>query len=150
MAPPPYERVELGIGCVLQGRWIFNPLTVDGNLRMGLATRPAGIPVPAERFETFPVLEPLPHRRGGELCGGRPQPAIARARRRAEAAGARRNDRRQPAASSRASVPSCAGWPSAACTARAAGRWRWCRWSRTTTSPPSGPTGTGSGRAARS
>jgi urea transport system ATP-binding protein len=77
---PPYERVELGIGYVPQGREIFNRLTVEENLRMGLATRPAGTPVPAELYELFPVLEQMRHRRGGDLSGGQQQQlAIARA-----------------------------------------------------------------------
>ncbi|MBN8507371.1 MAG: urea ABC transporter ATP-binding subunit UrtE [Burkholderiales bacterium] len=79
-ALPPYERVELGIGYVPQGREIFNRLTVEENLRMGLATRPAGTPIPAELFELFPVLQQMIGRRGGDLSGGQQQQlAIARA-----------------------------------------------------------------------
>jgi urea transport system ATP-binding protein len=79
-ALPPYERVRLGIGYVPQGREIFNRLTVEENLRMGLATRPAGSAVPAELFELFPVLEQMIDRRGGDLSGGQQQQlAIARA-----------------------------------------------------------------------
>jgi urea transport system ATP-binding protein len=79
-ALPPYERVALGIGYVPQGREIFNRLTVEENLRMGLATRPAGTPVPAELFELFPVLKQMIGRRGGDLSGGQQQQlAIARA-----------------------------------------------------------------------
>ena len=36
----PYERVRAGIGYVPQGREIFGRLTVDDNLRMGLASKP--------------------------------------------------------------------------------------------------------------
>ena len=49
----PYERARAGIGYVPQGREIFNRLTVEDNLRMGLATQKAGIPIPSELFEMF-------------------------------------------------------------------------------------------------
>ncbi len=75
-----YERVRRGIGYVPQGREIFNRLTVEENLRMGLAVKPGGTPVPAELFELFPILKPFMHRRGGDLSGGQQQQlAIARA-----------------------------------------------------------------------
>ena len=134
----PYERVRGGIGYVPQGREIFGRLTVDENLRMGLATKPGGTPIPAELFELFPVLKQMIHRRGGDLSGGQQQQlAIARAlAARPEAADARRADRRHPAdASSRTSAASSACWP----TAR---RWPSCWSSSTTTSPPSSPTST--------
>ena len=76
----PYERARAGIGYVPQGREIFARLTVEDNLRMGLATRPAGTDIPAELFELFPVLKQMLHRRGGDLSGGQQQQlAIARA-----------------------------------------------------------------------
>lgn len=76
----PYERARAGIGFVPQGREIFARLTVEENLRMGLATRPGGTPIPAELFELFPVLKQMLHRRGGDLSGGQQQQlAIARA-----------------------------------------------------------------------
>lgn len=76
----PYERVRRGIGYVPQGREIFGRLTVEENLRMGLASRPAGTAVPAELFELFPVLRQMLGRRGGDLSGGQQQQlAIARA-----------------------------------------------------------------------
>ncbi|MCU0967201.1 MAG: urea ABC transporter ATP-binding subunit UrtE [Rubrivivax sp.] len=76
----PYERVRRGIGYVPQGREIFGRLTVDDNLRMGLASRPAGTAIPAELFELFPVLQQMISRRGGDLSGGQQQQlAIARA-----------------------------------------------------------------------
>jgi urea transport system ATP-binding protein len=40
----PYERASAGIGYVPQGREIFARLTVEDNLRMGLATQPGGPP----------------------------------------------------------------------------------------------------------
>jgi len=77
---PPYERVRRGIGFVPQGREIFGRLTVQDNLRMGLASRPGGTPVPKELFELFPVLQQMIGRRGGDLSGGQQQQlAIARA-----------------------------------------------------------------------
>ena len=76
----PYERARAGIGYVPQGREIFARLTVEDNLRMGLATQPAGTDIPAELYELFPVLQQMRHRRGGDLSGGQQQQlAIARA-----------------------------------------------------------------------
>jgi urea transport system ATP-binding protein len=75
-----YDRVRRGVGYVPQGREIFGRLTVDDNLRMGLASKPGGTAVPAELFELFPVLKQLIGRRGGDLSGGQQQQlAIARA-----------------------------------------------------------------------
>jgi urea transport system ATP-binding protein len=77
---PPYERVRKGIGYVPQGREIFGRLTVEDNLRMGLASKPGGTAIPSELFELFPVLKQMIHRRGGDLSGGQQQQlAIARA-----------------------------------------------------------------------
>jgi urea transport system ATP-binding protein len=76
----PYERVRRGIGYVPQGREIFARLTVEENLRMGLATKPGSTQIPAELFELFPVLKQMLNRRGGDLSGGQQQQlAIARA-----------------------------------------------------------------------
>ena len=76
----PYERVRRGIGYVPQGREIFGRLTVEENLRMGLAVKPGGTAIPAELFELFPILKQFMHRRGGDLSGGQQQQlAIARA-----------------------------------------------------------------------
>ena len=76
----PYERVRKGVGYVPQGREIFGRLTVQENLRMGLAYKRAGTPIPAELFELFPVLKQMINRRGGDLSGGQQQQlAIARA-----------------------------------------------------------------------
>ena len=76
----PYERAAAGIGYVPQGREIFARLTVEDNLRMGLATQPGGTPIPPELFQLFPVLKQMLHRRGGDLSGGQQQQlAIARA-----------------------------------------------------------------------
>ncbi|MFZ3221227.1 MAG: urea ABC transporter ATP-binding subunit UrtE [Rhodoferax sp.] len=76
----PYERARAGIGFVPQGREIFGRLTVEENLRMGLAYKSASTPIPSELFELFPVLKQMLHRRGGDLSGGQQQQlAIARA-----------------------------------------------------------------------
>jgi urea transport system ATP-binding protein len=76
----PYERARAGIGFVPQGREIFARLTVQENLRMGLAYKSGSTPIPAELFELFPVLKQMIHRRGGDLSGGQQQQlAIARA-----------------------------------------------------------------------
>jgi urea transport system ATP-binding protein len=77
---PSYERVRRGIGYVPQGREIFGRLTVEDNLRMGLATRPGGTAIPPALFDLFPVLRQMLSRRGGDLSGGQQQQlAIARA-----------------------------------------------------------------------
>jgi urea transport system ATP-binding protein len=55
-------------------------LTVEENLRMGLAYRPANTPINPELYELFPVLKQMLNRRGGDLSGGQQQQlAIARA-----------------------------------------------------------------------
>jgi urea transport system ATP-binding protein len=75
-----YDRVRLGCGYVPQGREIFGRLTVEDNLRMGLASRPGRTAIPPELFELFPVLKQMIQRRGGDLSGGQQQQlAIARA-----------------------------------------------------------------------
>ena len=76
----PYERARLGMGFVPQGREIFARLTVEENLRMGLAYKSGSTPIPSELYELFPVLKQMLHRRGGDLSGGQQQQlAIARA-----------------------------------------------------------------------
>ena len=76
----PYQRARAGIGFVPQGREIFARLTVEENLRMGLAYKSASTPIPAELYELFPVLKQMLNRRGGDLSGGQQQQlAIARA-----------------------------------------------------------------------
>ena len=77
---PAHQRARIGIGYVPQGREIFARLTVEENLRMGLAYCPARTAIPAELYELFPVLKQMLHRRGGDLSGGQQQQlAIARA-----------------------------------------------------------------------
>ncbi len=76
----PYQRAELGLGYVPQGREIFPRLTVEENLLMGLATKKGGARIPGQIFEMFPVLKDMLSRRGGDLSGGQQQQlAIGRA-----------------------------------------------------------------------
>lgn len=80
-AAPAELRARLGIGYVPQGREIFAQLTVEENLRIGLAARRhRARQIPAQVFELFPVLRQMLRRRGGDLSGGQQQQlAIARA-----------------------------------------------------------------------
>ncbi|MGB8713406.1 MAG: urea ABC transporter ATP-binding subunit UrtE [Onishia taeanensis] len=75
------DRSRLGIGYVPQGRQIFPLLSVEENLRTGLAARKDGSRrIPERVFELFPVLDEMRHRRGGDLSGGQQQQlAIGRA-----------------------------------------------------------------------
>ncbi len=78
----PHERVAQGVAYVPQGREIFGRLTVEENLRMGLArfSGAKGRSIPSFVYDTFPVLAEMKHRRGGDLSGGQQQQlAIARA-----------------------------------------------------------------------
>lgn len=78
---PIEARSRLGIGYVPQGRQIFPLLTVEDNLRTGLAARRDGVKkIPERVFDLFPVLKDMKHRRGGDLSGGQQQQlAIGRA-----------------------------------------------------------------------
>jgi urea transport system ATP-binding protein len=80
-AQPAMRRARIGIGYVPQGREIFSQLTVEENLRTGLAARTAGgRDIPEEVYTLFPVLKSMGRRRGGDLSGGQQQQlAIARA-----------------------------------------------------------------------
>jgi urea transport system ATP-binding protein len=76
----PHARARLGMGYAPQGREIFPRLTVEENLKLGLATKAPGTRIPARIFEMFPVLTEMLHRRGGDLSGGQQQQlAIGRA-----------------------------------------------------------------------
>ena len=74
-------RPRMGIAYVPQGRDIFPQLTVEENLRTGLAGRADGSKgLPELIFELFPVLDSMMERRGGDLSGGQQQQlAIGRA-----------------------------------------------------------------------
>ncbi|MDF7807153.1 urea ABC transporter ATP-binding subunit UrtE [Pontiellaceae bacterium B12219] len=77
-ALPPHRRVRQGMAYVPQGRQIFPRLTVEENLRTGLASR--GDEILPDVFEYFPVLDEMRGRMGGDLSGGQQQQlAIARA-----------------------------------------------------------------------
>ena len=78
----PHARAVLGMAYVPQGREIFARLTVEENLLMGMATKPAARArqIKQEIFDLFPVLKTMLGRRGGDLSGGQQQQlAIARA-----------------------------------------------------------------------
>ena len=78
---PVHARARARIGYVPQGREIFSQLTVEENLRVGLAARADGVrEIPGRIFELFPVLKQMLRRRGGDLSGGQQQQlAIGRA-----------------------------------------------------------------------
>ncbi len=75
------RRASLGIGYVPQGRQVFPLLTVEENLKIGLATgREKRKKIPDLVFDLFPVLKEMLDRRGGDLSGGQQQQlAIGRA-----------------------------------------------------------------------
>jgi urea transport system ATP-binding protein len=77
----PYERAARGIGYVPQGRQIFPLLSVEENLSVGLEAANSGERIiPENIFTTFPVLDQMRKRKGGDLSGGQQQQlAIARA-----------------------------------------------------------------------
>jgi urea transport system ATP-binding protein len=78
----PHQRAQLGMAYVPQGREIFARLTVEENIRMGMAVHKGrdARDIPEEIFELFPVLKSMLGRRGGDLSGGQQQQlAIARA-----------------------------------------------------------------------
>lgn len=71
---PPELRARRGIGYVPQGREIFGQLTVQENLRTGLAARTdRAKEIPERVFQLFPVLKSMLRRRGGDLSGGQQQ-----------------------------------------------------------------------------
>ncbi len=74
------DVARAGIALVPEGRRIFGELTVEENLRLGLAAR-RGSGDPFERvFELFPVVREFRKRPAGMLSGGQQQQlAIARA-----------------------------------------------------------------------
>jgi urea transport system ATP-binding protein len=80
-AQPAEARARLGIGYVPQGREIFPRLTVDENLRLGLAVNGNGGRRAYQRvLDLFPILRQMLRRRGGDLSGGQQQQlAIGRA-----------------------------------------------------------------------
>src|SRR5262249_22610760 len=80
---PPEAIARSGIALVPEGRRLFAELTVEENLRLGLAARPGptdGDNELAEVASLFPVVEEFRSRPAGALSGGQQQQlAIARA-----------------------------------------------------------------------
>ncbi len=79
----PESIARSGVALVPEGRRLFAELSVEENLRLGLAARATSEGVAedlAEVFELFPVCEEFRHRHAGALSGGQQQQvAIARA-----------------------------------------------------------------------
>jgi branched-chain amino acid transport system ATP-binding protein len=79
----PEAVARAGVALVPEGRRLFAELTVDENLRLGLAARSGSEGVDedmAEVLELFPVCAEFRHRHAGALSGGQQQQlAIARA-----------------------------------------------------------------------
>ena len=79
----PESIARSGIALVPEGRRLFAELSVEENLRLGLAARARSEGVAedlAEIYELFPVCEEFRHRHAGALSGGQQQQvAIARA-----------------------------------------------------------------------
>jgi branched-chain amino acid transport system ATP-binding protein len=79
----PEAVARSGVALVPEGRRLFAELTVDENLRLGLAARASSEGVDediAEVFELFPVCAEFRDRHAGALSGGQQQQlAIARA-----------------------------------------------------------------------
>jgi branched-chain amino acid transport system ATP-binding protein len=80
---PPEAIARSGIALVPEGRRLFAELTVDENLRLGLAARPRSRGVDediADVAKLFPIVDEFRHRPAGALSGGQQQQlAIARA-----------------------------------------------------------------------
>jgi branched-chain amino acid transport system ATP-binding protein len=79
----PEDIARSGIALVPEGRRIFAELTVEENLRLGLAARRSRSPadgVLKSAYELFPIVEEFRARNAGALSGGQQQQlAIARA-----------------------------------------------------------------------
>jgi urea transport system ATP-binding protein len=74
-----YERVAKGMAYVPQGRMVFPYLTVEENILTGME-RASDTEIPDYVYTTFPVLQEMRLRKGGNLSGGQQQQlVIARA-----------------------------------------------------------------------
>lgn len=77
---PPFERANLGLSYVPQGREIFPRLTVKENLLTGISKSKNFDLEDNEVLSLFPILREMLDRYGGDLSGGQQQQlAIARA-----------------------------------------------------------------------
>jgi branched-chain amino acid transport system ATP-binding protein len=76
-----HNIAKAGIGYVPQGRGIFDKLTVEENLKMGLrANSSRSASIPAFVFERFPILNERRNQIAGTMSGGQKQQlAISRA-----------------------------------------------------------------------
>lgn len=71
---PAHRRIHAGLAFVPQGRMIFPKLSVEENLRVGLAARADRLRrIPDQVFDLFPVLKDMRSRMGGDLSGGQQQ-----------------------------------------------------------------------------
>jgi branched-chain amino acid transport system ATP-binding protein len=77
----PEDVARSGVALVPEGRRIFGELTVEENLRLGLAARRSRSGAAFDRvYELFPVVQEFRGRSAGALSGGQQQQlAIARA-----------------------------------------------------------------------
>jgi branched-chain amino acid transport system ATP-binding protein len=77
----PEDVARRGVALVPEGRRIFGELTVEENLRLGLAARRSRSGAPLDRvYDLFPVVQEFRRRSAGALSGGQQQQlAIARA-----------------------------------------------------------------------
>ena len=77
----PEDVARAGVALVPEGRRIFAELSVEENLRLGLAARRATGPASFDAvYELFPVVREFRSRQAGALSGGQQQQlAIARA-----------------------------------------------------------------------
>ena len=70
---PTFDRVKLGIGYVPQGREIFQQMTVQENLQLGLQPIGGKGQIPDFIYDLFPILPKFAKRKGGDLSGGQQQ-----------------------------------------------------------------------------
>ncbi|MBD0349445.1 MAG: ABC transporter ATP-binding protein [Thermoleophilia bacterium] len=78
----PEDIARAGVALVPEGRRVYAGLTVEENLRLGLAARSDGRSTQAlsDAYELFPVLADFRRRQAGALSGGQQQQlALARA-----------------------------------------------------------------------
>ena len=68
-----WQVPKLGIGYIPQGRGLFNEMTVDENLQMGLMTRASSPQVRQRVLDMFPRLRDRLDQRASTLSGGEQQ-----------------------------------------------------------------------------